>query len=148
MTPVGKGSRFRVTAGPHRGRDGVVVRGVRGRADWWTIDIGDGDLIEVAPHDISTFERLSDAPAEVDPLFAELAEAEMERSRISGGNSADDRRCPSNWVTFAVEELIRADSVIGEPDAGGDPVYRASMMRVALLALAAVRCIDRAHKPG
>ena len=80
-----------------------------------------------------------------DPLFAELAELEAERSIAAGGPKGDDAREPDEWLADASEDLDNADATIGDPEGGGDATCRASMMRAAMLCLAAVRVIDRAH---
>lgn len=147
MTPIDKGSRLLVLAGKYIGREGVIASPVRTRGGWWKVDIGEGEIIEISPNDIEAghVKRLADAPAEVDPLFVELAALEAARSDLWGGAAVDDRKCPSEWTDFAREEVDCADGVIGEPDAV-DATYRVSMMRAAMFCLAAVRCIDRSHK--
>lgn len=143
-TPIGKGSRFRILTGDYRGREGVIVGGVSERPEWWRLDLGEGEIVEVSPSDLATLQRLSDAPAEVDPLFAELATLDAERIKAWGASEADDAARPiDEWLHFATVEIERADETIGDPEAGGDVVFRDAMMRAAMLCLAAVRVIDR-----
>jgi len=149
VTPIGKGSRFLVLTGLYIGREGVICSEVRTRGGWWKVDIGEGEIIVVSPNDIEAghLKRLVDAPPEVDPLFVEIEALEVRRGLLWGGPTEDDRKCPSEWTHFASEEIERADEQIGALDGGGDAEYRDAMMRAAMLCLAAVRCIDRAHKP-
>jgi hypothetical protein len=147
--PIGKGSRLLVLSGIYRGREGVIASEVRTRGGWWKVDIGEGEIIEVSPNDIEAglVKRLADTPAEVDPLFVEIARMEAKRSQTWGGPDADDKRDVSEWLVFVSQEIDRGEQVIGEQDEGGDAQYRDAMMHAALYCLAAVRCIDRAHKP-
>ncbi len=82
----------------------------------------------------------------IDPLFAELTALEAERSKAVGGLRGDDARCASEWCGDIEDEIECANSVIGADLENPDDVYRAAMVRAAMFALAAVRCIDRAHK--
>lgn len=68
ITPIGIGSRFRVLAGEHAGREGTIVRRVLERPLWWALDIGDGQIIEASPADLAGphMRRLPDAPTAAD----------------------------------------------------------------------------------
>ena len=151
MTPVAKGARYRVLTGERRGLEGVVAGNCcdDDSCGWWLLTCGEGVVLNIHASDLdgSAFQRLSDAPAEVDPLFAEIDAMETARSETSGGAANDDRQCPSEWIGRASEELDRADGTMSNPDGGGDAEYRDAMMHAAKFCLAAVRCIDRAHRP-
>jgi hypothetical protein len=147
MSPIGKGSRFLVLRGPLRGQEGVAHE-MTGAASWPVMfDEGKVFYFDVATLEGPGFKRLADAPAEVDPLFAELAALEAERVKSwDVTTSDDDKRCPSDWCMFVGEQAEVADGVIGMEAENPDDVYRTAMMKAAMLALAAVRSLDRAHK--
>jgi len=147
VTPIGKDARFLVLTGPLRGQEGTLTHEVSG--GWWRLTCEGGEVNGGADvFEGPGFKRLADAPAEVDPLFVEIEALEVRRGLLWGGPTEDDRKCPSEWTHFASEEIERADEQIGALDGGGDAEYRDAMMRAAMLCLAAVRCIDRAHKPA
>jgi hypothetical protein len=148
MSPIGKGSRFLVLSGDYRGREGVIVAPVADSPGLWWLSLEGAEIvIEQSDADGPGFKRLADAPAEVDPLFAELAALEAERVKSwDVTTSDDDKRCPSDWCMFVGEQAEVADGVIGMEAENPDDVYRTAMMKAAMLALAAVRSLDRAHK--
>jgi hypothetical protein len=148
--PIGKGSRFLVLTGPLRGSEFTVSSTAPDDRGWWTLD-GPGQSSHYGTTSAlegPDFKRLDNVPAEVDPLFAELAALEAARFKDwCVDTSDDDKRCPSTWCDFVKDEIEHADNVIGIEVENPDGVYREAMMRAAMFALAAVRCIDRAHKP-
>jgi len=145
--PIGKGARFRVMTGVHIGAIWTVER-VMPDGDLYT-PIGCGGCeFTVAELEGPGFQRLADAPAvaTVDPIFDELEALEAERAKTWGGPAEDDKKCASEWGRFAKEDLDAADSLVGDDDSDdADAAYRRVMMSAALMCLAAVRCIDRAH---
>lgn len=150
MTPIGKGSRFLVLSGDLRGREGTVtgpdINAPLGAQAWLLKFEGPNEgPWSTAALEGPAFKRLPDAPAEIDPLFAELAALEVIRLENEDEPGADDRRCPSELPALALDEIERADSIIGVEGPCSDAVYRDAMMHAAMYCLAAVRCIDRAH---
>jgi hypothetical protein len=145
MSPIGKGSRFLVLRGPLRGQEGVAHE-MTGAASWPVMfDEGKVFYFDVATLEGPGFKRLADAPAEVDPLYIELQAEEERRSRDWDGPAHDTRRDADEWIEFIQDKATDAEGALECGD--GDDDYRAAMMAIAVLALAAVRCIDRAHKP-
>ena len=131
MITIGKGSRFRVLTGDYRGREGVIVGGVVDRPEWWRIDLGDGDIVEVSPGDIAGLQRLADAPAPADPMFAEV-EATIARLQILPGEDAENA-------------LDMVASIAGEAARDGyfDDGLRKVLLECAAYCTAGIRDIDR-----
>ena len=146
--PIGKGSRFRVLTGALRGREATVLSATDDGQRWRVVldEYQPYLLLYTAELEETVFQRLADAPAEVDPIFAELAALDAERLKAWGASSGDDAARPiDEWLHFANVEIERADETIGDPEAGGDAVFRDAMMQAAMLCLAAVRVIDRSR---
>jgi hypothetical protein len=137
VRPIGKGARFLVLSGDLRGLEGTISGPDLdpARAGWWLLRIGPAEGPWSTEHlEGSMFQRLDDAPAEVDPLFAEIEEAakgtDMEAIGGAGG---------------IVDEMRNALNDIddGESDEDWFASHRAAFIEVAALGLAGIRAIDR-----
>ncbi len=136
MTPIGKGSRFRVLTGDRRGQTITIERIMPGCAG--CIATVDGDSASVGlpieALDGPRYQRLADAPEPPDALLAELttaANALGDRGRDGGNATLDEIR----WVT----DLAETDD--NECDTM-DEVYRRAFVEAAALAIAGIREID------
>ncbi len=134
MTPIGKGSRFLVLTGPLIGQEGTVRD--LSAAGWpLSFDEGKTHYYSTAALEGPGFKRLADAPAEIDPLFAEIATLEAERSQFRGGPAHDDRRPTWDW-----SDLIHEEANV---DCETDEERRERWMEIVVLTLAGIRAIDR-----
>ncbi len=134
VTRIGKGARFLVLSGEWRGREGTITGGVERCHDLWWLDLGEGAtmLFEQSDADGPGFKRLADAPAEVDPLFAEIESCDIDASRVGGAGGAIDE------ILNIVDDI---DEVESEEDCLA--ARRAALVEIAALALAGIRAIDR-----
>ena len=136
-TPIGKGARFRFMTGDYRGREGAIVGGVIGRSEWWRIDLGEGEIVEVSPADLAMLQRLDDTPPAPDAMLLEIDAAaravDLEAIGQVGGiidairdnlDDGGDAESDDDW--FASRRIVFAD--------------------VAALCLAGLRAIDRRAK--
>lgn len=136
-TPIGIGSRFRVLTGDYRGREGAIVGVGLGRPEWWRIDLGEGEIVEVSPVDLAMLQRLADTPPAPDAMLLEIEAAaravDLEAIGQVGGivdairdnlDDGGDAESDDDW--FASRRIVFAD--------------------VAALCLAGLRAIDRRAK--
>jgi len=139
---IGIGSRFLVLAGELRGRTGMIAGPDPdpARANWWRLKI---DGLSEGPWSTDQlegpgFKRLPDAPHKVDPLYLEVATEEA-RGLLTRGQAHDDRQCMEDWIVDLADVATETEEAAGMTDSD----YRAAMMRIVVLGLAAIRSFDR-----
>jgi hypothetical protein len=76
-------------------------------------------------------------------IFSEV-DAERQHQESKWGNAFDDRNTPYNWSAYIGQYSTR--HLIGDPTKVSEAEFRADMVKVAALAVAAVESIDR-RKP-
>lgn len=68
--------------------------------------------------------------------------AERDHQNQKWGTAFDDKNTPYNWAAFIAQYATR--NLIGDPTAVSTEKFRADMVKVAALAVAAIEAIDRA----
>ena len=136
--PIGKGARFLVLTGPLRGQVGIV-HGLGNVPDSWCVHFDEGFFYYLTSTlEGPSFKRLPDAPAEVDPIVAEVAALPVDLEGMGG----------IGGVTDALRNSIEDDD---SPDAENDEDWfagkRLLFVEVAAIAMAGIRAIDRRGTP-
>ena len=141
-TPIGKGSRFRVLTGEHRGREMEVIgKSHRDEPGWWRYMV-DGEEYHASTGRLDSvhFQRLADAPPERDALLVEI-EAEIKRLDIR----------PEEGGAYALDAIASVASMVtsegaSDTDEEWEAAIRATMLECAAYAVAGLREIDRRAK--
>lgn len=74
-------------------------------------------------------------------VFEEI-QAERTYQTLKWGTAMDDRNTPYNWAAYIGQYSTR--NLVGDPAAVGAAKFRADMVKVAAMAVAAIEAIDRA----
>lgn len=73
-------------------------------------------------------------------VYDEL-KAERDYQTEKWGTAFDDKNTPYNWAAYVTQYATR--NLIGDPSAVSKDKFRADMVKVAALAIAAIESIDR-----
>lgn len=66
---------------------------------------------------------------------------ERERQQLKWGDAFDDKNSPYNWAAYITQYATR--HLIGDPAAVSNADFRADMVKVGALAVAAIQAMDR-----
>lgn len=77
-----------------------------------------------------------------DKIFKQI-EAERKHQDSKWGAEFDDRNTPYNWAAYIAQYSTR--NLIGDPRVASEVLFRADMVKVAALAVAAIESINRRH---
>lgn len=134
MTPVAKGARYRCLTGDLRGQEAIVVS-VNGERSLMGLHEGGEFTVHTADLEAPHYQRLADAPAEVDPLFAEIAEA-IKGLGIEGGTESDTLD-----TIQSLASPISSDEVADDDE--WYAMHRQTFVNIVAHAVAEIRAIDR-----